>query len=110
MKLPQNPLWVHAFITAVFALVCVALIIFSHNAAAIAFAVAALPTLYAIWVPSPTQQNTNAALIALIQRLEPLIVSLVKPNAPPAPLQGDSTDTAITQSLKAVAPATVQSK
>jgi hypothetical protein len=79
MKFPQDQtLVVHAFITATFALVCLALIIFSHNATATNFAIAALPSLYLLWTPSPAQQSANASLTTLLQKLVPLIESLLQ--------------------------------
>jgi hypothetical protein len=100
MKLPQEQaLWIHAFITAVFVIACVALIVFSHNAAAITFSLAALPTLYAIWVPSPTQQSTSTAIMALIQRLEPMIAAFITGSVQPVPA---TQETDVTASMKAV--------
>jgi hypothetical protein len=124
MKLPQEQaLWIHAFITAVFVIACVALIVFSHNAAAITFSLAALPTLYAIWVPSPTQQSTSTAIMALIQRLEPMIAAFITSSVQsattptvsvPVPAQvatvqpAPATETDVTASMKAVSPAKEQ--
>lgn len=118
MKLPQDQaIWIHAFITAVFAAAFVALIIFSHNASAVEFSLAAIPTLYAIWVPSPVQQSTTTAVMALVQKLEPIVTSLIassaQPATTPAPAQAPTTqpaqpaatqETDVTASMKAVSP------
>lgn len=114
MKLPQDQaIWIHAFITAVFVAAFVALIIFSHNASAVEFSLAAIPTLYAIWVPSPMQQSTTTAVMALVQKLEPIVTSLIASSVQPTttptvatvpvPAQPAATqETDVTASMKAV--------